>query len=138
MTETWYHARKEPIEAFAPDTLAFFTVNDDDLSLWAGKSGYVVTADLLISNPIGDLALHKLALEMGLEDCYDEAFSDFPDVSSYLYNPDVRRRLENMGYDGYEGEDGYLWVAVVWNPEQIRILSHEEYVPASERPAPVA
>ncbi len=133
MAEAWFHARKDPIEYFSPDTLAFFTDNDEDLSLWAGRSGYVVTADLQTDNPIGDLALHKLALEMGLEDCFDGEFSDFPDVSSYLYNPEVRRRLEELGFDSYQGEDGYLWVTVVWNPEQIRILSHEPYVLPSDR-----
>lgn len=133
MTETWFHARKDPITHFSPDTPAFFTDNDDDLSLWSGKDGFVVTADIKLANPIGDLALHKLALEMGLEDCFDEEFSDFPDVSTYLYNPDVRRRLEALGHDSYQGEDGYLWVTVVWDPNLISILSHEPYLHPSER-----
>lgn len=135
MSDTWYHARCEPITSFSADRPAFFTDNDDDLSLWSGKEGFVVKADLRIANPIGDIELHKLALEMGLEDCFNGEFSEFPDVSSYLYNPDVRRRLESLGYDGYQGEDGYLWVSVVWNPAQISVLTHEPYIHPAQRAA---
>lgn len=80
-----------------------------------------------VRNPIDGIALRDLALEMGLEDVFDEGFSDFPDVSSYLYNERVRRKLEELGYDSYRGEDGYLWVTVVWDPDRIRVLSHCPY-----------
>lgn len=132
MTDMWYHARKIPIVGFSDDTPAFFTDNNDDLTLWAGTDGYVVTAELAVSRPVGEAELHRIALELGCDDCFDPDFADFPDVSSYLYDARVRRRLEELGYDGYRGEDGYLWVTVVWNPAAIRITSHETYAPPAK------
>jgi hypothetical protein len=65
----------------------------------------------------------EIAAELGLPDVFSEDFTDFPDVSTYLEDPQVRRKLEERGFDSYVGEDGYLYVAVVWNPELIRKLT---------------
>lgn len=44
-------------------------------------------------------------------------------MSSYLEYPQMRRKLEELGYDSYVGEDGYLYAAVVWDPELIAMVT---------------
>lgn len=137
--ETWFHGRRAEIPVFSPDRPAFFASSLEDVSMWAGRGGYVAEAELEVRNPIDDSQLRAIALGMGLEDVYSEGFADFPDVSSYLYNPRIRRKLEELGFDAYRGEDGYLFVTVVWNPAQIRIVDcgrYSEVNAASRAPAP--
>jgi hypothetical protein len=124
--DLWFHGRdQDPV--FNEDQPAFFAAERDDVEMWAGRGGVVLTAKLAVVKPAGEEALMRIAEEMGLEDVFDEEYSDFPDVSSYLYDERVRRRLEEEGYDSYRGEDGYLYVTVVWNPDLIERISLEPY-----------
>lgn len=124
--DLWYHGRDvDPV--FDADRPAFFATSREDVEMWAARGGVVLTARLAVTNPAREEVLLTLAEEMGLPDVFDEDFSDFPDVSSYLYEPRVRRRLEELGYDAYRGEDGYLFVTVVWNPDLIQTVSLEPW-----------
>ena len=123
---TWFHARSVPVESFGADQPAFFAERLEDLEMW-GEGGHVVEAEIRCDHPVRDLQLHEIALGLGLPDVFDPDFSEFPDVSSYLYDRRVRRILDERGFDGFAGEDGYLFVTVVWNPDQIAVLSHRPF-----------
>ena len=77
MTDYWYHARETDNFSFDQDRPAFFSADCEDLSLWTGKDGYVATAVLDVTNPVDDLELRKIALDIGLEDVFSEDFEDF-------------------------------------------------------------
>jgi hypothetical protein len=133
--EFWFHGRdQDPV--FDEDRPAFFATERDDVEMWAARGGVVLTAKLAVVKPVGEEVLMRIAEDMGLENVFDEAFSDFPDVSTYLYDERVRRRLEEEGYDSYQGEDGYLFVTVVWNPSLIERISLEPWDAADTAPAP--
>ena len=117
---TWYHGRKDADMEFEADRPAFFSADRDGVELFSGRDGHVLEAEIMSVSPCREEHLLAIAEALGLPDVYDEEFSDFPDVSTYLEYPEVRRVLESRGFDSYVGEDGYLWVCVVWNPELIR------------------
>lgn len=119
--EIWFHGRSEE-PTFDDDRPAFFAPERTDVEMWA-SGGVVLSARLSNVKPAGETALMRIAEELGLQNVFDEKFTDFPDVSTYLYDERVRRRLEEEGFDSYEGEDGYLWVTVVWNPALIEAVS---------------
>ncbi|NTF17327.1 hypothetical protein G6L37_02625 [Agrobacterium rubi] len=128
----WYHGRPEETMEFDEDRPAFFSHEREPIGFFAGADGYVLEAEIMSSSPCGETDLMAIAKELGLPDVFDEDFSDFPDVSTYLENPLVRRRLEEMGFDSYAGEDGYLYVAVVWNPDLIRKISVSPFSEADQ------
>lgn len=111
--DLWY----QPV--FDADRPAFFATSREDVEMWAARGGVVLTARLAVTNPAREEVLLTLAEELGLPDVFDEDF--------VLYEPRVRRRLEELGYDAYRGEDGYLFVTVVWNPDLIQTVSLEPW-----------
>jgi hypothetical protein len=134
MEELWFHGRdRDPV--FNEDQPAFFAAERNDVEMWAGRGGVVLTAKLAVVKPAGETVLMRIAKELGLEDVFDDEFSDFPDVSTYLYDERVRHRLEQEGYDSYRGEDGYLFVTVVWNPGLIERVSLEPWGAPPASPA---
>jgi hypothetical protein len=119
----WYHGRPGVEMDFDPDRPAFFSCEREGVEFFAGTDGFVLEAELLATSPCRENHLTEIAAELGLPDVFGDDFTDFPDVSSYLENPMVRRKLEEKGFDSYVGEDGYLYAAVVWNPDLIRKLT---------------
>ena len=119
----WFHGRSEPDMIFDEDRPAFFSHEREGVEFFAGSEGFVLEAELLSVSPCRENHLMEIAAELGLPDVFSEDFTDFPDVSTYLEYPQVRRKLEERGFDSYVGEDGYLYVAVVWNPDLIRKLT---------------
>lgn len=131
-SDIWYHGRREALP-FNRDRPTFFADKRDDVELWA-SDGVVVTARINTIKPAYEDKLLQLADELGLEDVFSED-SEFPDVSTYLYDERVRRRLDEEGYDSYRGEDGFLYVTVVWNPDLIEVLSIDPWnAPATPSP----
>lgn len=123
----WFHGRPEEGVAFDADRPAFFASERDGVELFAGEEGFVTTVRIKSIKPASEQVLLELADELGLPDVYGEDFTDFPDVSSHLERPEMRRRLDELGYDSYVGEDGYLYVAVVWNPSLIDVVSLDRF-----------
>lgn len=123
----WFHGRNNSGCVFDPDRPAFFAHERDGVEMFAGRSGMVTTARIISHRPATEDVLTKFATELSLPDVYGEDFTDFPDVSSYLEYPEMRRMLEDNGYDSYVGEDGYLYVAVVWDPSRIEIISTDPF-----------
>ncbi len=119
----WFHGRPDTEMGFDGDRPAFFSWEREGVEMFAGRNGFVLEAELLSASPCGEQDLMTIARELGLPDVFDPDFTDFPDVSTYLFDARVRRMLEHRGFDSYVGEDGYLYVAVVWNPELIRKLT---------------
>ena len=133
---TWHHGRPDESVGFDPDRPAFFASDQEDCGFFAGDLGHQIEARLRIDNPIDEGALLKLAAEMGLEDVYAEDFDGFPGATTHLFDSRVRRRLEDLGYDGYVDIDGYILAAVVWDPSRIEIVGHRAW--ADREPAPAA
>lgn len=132
MSEIWYHGRVHEIAGFDPDRPAFFAKLREEVEPFVGPHGYVVEARITVHRPIDGDALLKLAEEMGLEDVYAEDYDGFPGPSDHLYDSRMRRRLEQLGYDAFMDNDGYISAIVVWDPSKIEILSQEPF----EAPSP--
>lgn len=131
-SDIWYHGRREELP-FQGGRPIFFADKRDDVELWA-NDGVVVTARINTKKPAFEDKLLKLAEELGLDDVFSDD-SEFPDVSTYLYDERVRQRLDEEGYDCYRGEDGFLYVTVVWNPDLIEVLSIDPWnAPATPSP----
>lgn len=119
----WFHGRSASEMVFDDDRPAFFAHEREGVEFFAGREGFVLEAELMSVSPCRENHLMEIAAELGLPDVFSEDFTDFPDVSTYLEYPQVRRKLEERGFDSYVGEDGYLYVAVVWNPDLIRKMT---------------
>lgn len=123
VSRVWYHGRPVAEMDFEQDRPAFFSCEREGVEMFARRDGFVLEAEILSVSPCRENDLMAIARELGLPDVYDEDFTDFPDVSTYLEDPRVRRILEARGFDSYVGEDGYLYVAVVWEPDLIRKMT---------------
>jgi hypothetical protein len=140
MTETvqdqrWYHGTDHADMRFRPDQPAFFAASPKDAKSFAGKDGYIIEARLDVRRPIDEDRLLNVGVALGIVkdagELFSADYSDFPDVSSFLDHARVRRHLEQLGYDGYWGTDGYFEAAVVWNPDLIHVI---RTVPVNEHP----
>ena len=136
VTGIWFHGRQSENMAFDIDRPAFFTCEREGVEMFSGRQGFVLEAELLATHPCRETDLLTIASELGLPDVFSDDYTDFPDVSTYLENPDVRRELEKRGFDGYVGEDGYLYVVIVWDPDLIKTISVNPFSDGESQPRP--